>query len=77
MGRPTIGSVVEGIITLILKKKVSYRNINDGKKAMDIKFLLSTMHLVKHSIGTIRDDDSKTPKKASKSQHLESFEKSL
>ena len=51
MERPKIDSVVEGIITYLLKKKTSYRHIQRELKGQGHDISIATIHRVKHLKG--------------------------
>ena len=75
MGRPEIDSVVEGIITYLLKKKMSYRHIQQELKGQGHDISIATIHRVKHLIGKTRGTDYEKAKIGPykghpKSQHL-------
>ena len=61
-GRPKIDSVVEGIITYLLKKKTSYRHIQRELKGQGHDISIATIHRVKHLIGQTRGTGYKKAK---------------
>ena len=62
MGRPKIDSVVEGIITYLLKKKTSYRHIQRVLKGQGHAISIATIHWLKHLIGKTRGTGYKKAK---------------
>ena len=55
-------SVVEGIITYLLKKKTSYRHIQRGLKGQGHDISIATIHPVKHLISKTRGTGYKNVK---------------
>ena len=51
MEKPKIDSVVEGIITYLLKKKTSYGHIQRELKGQGNDIAIATIHRVKHLTG--------------------------